>query len=60
MAEINREILLPYMEAYLPYLEKQEKRAGGRLLSNAKEDYKRRVAARTKDILCTIPKVQKE
>lgn len=51
MAEINREILLPYMEAYIPYLEKQEKRDGDRLLSNAKEDYKRRVAARIKDIL---------
>ena len=53
MAEINREILLPYMEAYLPYLEKQEKRAGGRLLSNAKEDYKRSIPIKAAQILNT-------
>ena len=51
MAEINREILLPYMQAYIPYLDKQEKKTGGRLLSNAEEDYKRTVAAKANVIL---------
>lgn len=46
MAEINPDKLIPYLDAYKEYLDRETDGKKGRLLSNNQEDYKRRVAER--------------
>ena len=53
MERVNRDIIVPYMEAYKRYL--SNLKGGGsdsnRPLSNAEEDYKRGIAARAREII---------
>lgn len=51
MAEINRDILIPYMRAYKNYLDNQAQSHGTQLLSNSQEDYKRDIAKRAAQVL---------
>ena len=51
MAIVNREILIPYMDAYKKYLDAQERGADTRPLSNVQEDYKRGIATKAAEIL---------
>ena len=44
MAGIKREKIIPYMDSYKIYLEKQERGVDSRPLSNTQEDYKRGIA----------------
>lgn len=51
MAGIKREMLIPYMDSYKIYLEKQERGVDFRPLSNTQEDYKRGIALRAHETL---------
>lgn len=51
MANINRNKLIPYMDAYLAFLNGQDRSGRERPLSNNQEDYKRRVAKRASEAL---------
>ena len=51
MANINRDILIPYMDAYRAYLEGQGHRENDRPMSNKQEDYKRGIAAKAAEVL---------
>ena len=51
MAGIKREMIIPYMDSYKIYLEKQERGVDSRPLSNTQEDYKRGIALRAHETL---------
>lgn len=51
MAGIKREKIIPYMDSYKIYLEKQERGVDSRPLSNTQEDYKRGIALRAHETL---------
>ena len=46
MAQINKEIIIPFLDAYKAYLDSQGQTAQPRLLSNSQEDYKRDIAVK--------------
>ena len=51
MASINRDKLIPYLEAYKRYLDAQMQDENSRPLSNMEENYKRDIAVKAKEIL---------
>ena len=51
MASVNRDNLIPYMDAYLGYIDAKEPATKARMLSNSQEDYKRRVAIKASEAL---------
>lgn len=51
MASIKREMIIPYMDSYKIYLEKQERGVDSRPLSNMEEDYKRGIALKAHETL---------
>lgn len=51
MASVNRDILIPYMDAYKAYLDGQEHGESARPMSNEQEDYKRGIAAKAAETL---------
>ena len=51
MENINRDKLIPYLEAYKRYLDTQTHDENSRSLSNIEENYKRDIAVKAKEIL---------